>query len=253
MRRIRIPSKTHGAHYALVDDEDFELVSGYRWCLKKIVSRTSGDVSFYAQTSIRKEDGSRTTIKMHRLILGLDFGDRIWTDHINFKTLDNRRCNLRACSPSESVRHRRKIGGTSSKYKGVCYNTRDKNWVSQIQIKGKQTRLGSFKTPKEAATRYDIAAHSLHGEFADLNFPKIDHSKDDFDIEKYKTPAKKRKSSKYAGVCWNKTARKWMSHIRIGEKTKNLGYFKNEQDAAKAYNKYVTEHGLNKKLNEMGM
>ena len=57
MKRIRIPSKKHGTHYALVDDEDFELVSGYKWSLNVDTIRTSGDVSFYAQTSIIKEGG----------------------------------------------------------------------------------------------------------------------------------------------------------------------------------------------------
>ncbi len=41
MRRIVIVSKTHGKHYALVDDEDFELVSGYTWCLSKSARRTT--------------------------------------------------------------------------------------------------------------------------------------------------------------------------------------------------------------------
>ncbi len=249
MGRIRIVSKIYGTHYVLVDDEDLELVSRYKWHLNKKVRKTSGDILYYAETNIKREDGSRSSVRMHRLILGLDFGDKRIADHINYRTLDNRRCNLRICSPLESVRHRKKVAGTSSKYKGVHYNPKNKNWVSQIQIKGKQRGLGSFKTQKEAAVQYDIAAFAEFGEFAELNFPRIDHYIDDFDIENFKTPAQKRKTSKFVGVCWHKGNRAWDSQIMVNEKTIYLGLFKNEEDAAKAYNNYVIKHRLNRKLN----
>ncbi len=250
MKKIRIPSKKYGTHYALVDDEDFELVFKYTWHLSKKVSKTSGNVFFYARTNIRKDTGGRTTLQMHRLILGLDFGDKRLVDHINYKTLDNRRCNLRTCSPLESVRHRRKVIGTSSNYRGVCYDQKNKNWASHITIEGRLRSLGSFNTQKEAAIQYDEAAFAEFGEFAELNFPKTDHSKDDFDIENYKTPAQKRKSSKFVGVNLYKGTEKWRSQISVDRKKIHLGYFKNEKDAAKAYNNYVIKHELNKKLNK---
>ena len=249
MKRIRIPSKTHGTRYVLFDDEDFELVSRYKWCLKKSARKTSGDVSFYAVTRVRRKGGGQTLLRMHRLILGLDFGDRRHADHINFKTLDNRRCNLRACSPLDSVRHRKKWQNTSSKYKGVYYSTENKNWVSRIGIEGRHISLGRFKTEKEAAIQYDKAAFAEFGEFAELNFPKTDHSKDNFDIGKYETPAQKRKSSKYVGVTWDKSTGKWVSQIQVDKKNINLGYFKNEKAAAQAYNNYAIKHKLDRKLN----
>ncbi len=249
MKRIRIPSKTHGTHYALVDEEDFGLVSRYRWYLSKTISKTSGDVSFYAQTSIRKENGGQRTLRMHRLVLRLGFGDKRYVDHINYKTLDNRRCNLRPCSPLESVLHRKKMGGTSSKYKGVSSCQRHEKYVSQITVEGKPIRLGNFKTQKEAAIQYDRAAYAMHGEFAELNFPKTDHSNDNFDIEEYETPAQKNKSSKYVCVYWSKRANKWASAIKSDKKRAFLGYFKNEKTAAQAYDDYVIKHNLNRKLN----
>jgi hypothetical protein len=44
-------------------------------------------------------------------------------------------------------------------------------------------------------------------------------------------------SSKYKGVSWNKFAKKWSSKIKINNKSKHLGYFITEEDAAKEYNK----------------
>ncbi len=246
---IVVESKTHGTHNIIVDVEDLELVSAYRWNLCKKVSKTSGDVSFYAISKVKKEDGGWRGIQMHRIILGLDFGDKRWTDHINYKTLDNRRCNLRSCSHSESVRHRRKTSGTSSKYKGVWFSTKNKNWTLRIMVGGKMAYLGSFKTQKEAAIQYDVAAFAEFGEFAELNFPEADHSKDNFDIEKYKTPFQKKKSSKYVGVSWCRKAGKWAAGVTIAKKQINLGYFKNEEDAAKARDDYVIKHKLKGTLN----
>jgi AP2 domain/HNH endonuclease len=42
-------------------------------------------------------------------------------------------------------------------------------------------------------------------------------------------------SSKYKGVCWSKHARKWVVHIKIDYQQVYLGYFKDEVEAALAY------------------
>ena len=49
-------------------------------------------------------------------------------------------------------------------------------------------------------------------------------------------------SSKYKGVTWNKKSNKWRSNIQLGNKNKHLGYFANEDDAAKAYNQAVLDY-----------
>ena len=48
--------------------------------------------------------------------------------------------------------------------------------------------------------------------------------------------SRKNSTSKYKGVSWNKRDNKWQSHIRFNNKTIHLGYYTNEQEAAKAYN-----------------
>tara|TARA_R110000796_G_scaffold18022_1_gene54906 strand:+ start:71 stop:568 length:498 start_codon:yes stop_codon:yes gene_type:complete len=42
-------------------------------------------------------------------------------------------------------------------------------------------------------------------------------------------------SSKYTGVSWSKLNKNWLAQIQINGKIKGLGYFKNEEEAAKAY------------------
>jgi hypothetical protein len=60
-------------------------------------------------------------------------------------------------------------------------------------------------------------------------------------------------TSQYKGVCWNKRNNNWTAQIHIFRKKINLGSFKNEVDAAQAYNaaaiKYFGEYAcLNKIL-----
>ena len=51
-------------------------------------------------------------------------------------------------------------------------------------------------------------------------------------------------SSQYKGVCWNKFHSRWIAYIKlnVNAKTKHLGYFKSEEEAALTYNKQATEH-----------
>jgi group I intron endonuclease len=56
-------------------------------------------------------------------------------------------------------------------------------------------------------------------------------------------------TSKYFGVSFYKRDGKWICYIKINRKTKNLGLYVLEIDAAKAWDKYVIENKLNQPLN----
>lgn len=51
------------------------------------------------------------------------------------------------------------------------------------------------------------------------------------------TRSRENSSSKYKGVCWAKSKSKWNSAIFTNGKRKHLGYFDDEIEAAKTYNK----------------
>lgn len=53
---------------------------------------------------------------------------------------------------------------------------------------------------------------------------------------------KKGGTSKYIGVSWINRDKKWMASIRINGGQKNLGYYKCELEAAKAYQEALAEH-----------
>ena len=93
-------------------------------------------------------------------------------DHIDRNSLNNRRGNLRLCTPSQNILNTRGKKGTS-KYKGVWWNTKKNKWLAMITSKGRHFHLGFFDEEIEAAKAYDRKAVELFGEFAYLNFPEI--------------------------------------------------------------------------------
>lgn len=90
-------------------------------------------------------------------------------DHENRVKTDNRISNLR---PASSTQNKGNIGllrNNTSGFRGVSLNGRSGKWCAQIKIKGKQTYLGRFDTPEQAALRYNEAARKYFGDFAYLN------------------------------------------------------------------------------------
>ena len=61
-------------------------------------------------------------------------------------------------------------------------------------------------------------------------------------------------TSKYKGVSWDKNKERWRARIQIEGKMIHLGRFREEENAAKAYNKkaleLVSEHALINKIEE---
>lgn len=145
---------------ALIDDEDFELVSRHKWC----AWWNPNTKSFYALTNIRKPDGKRTMLKMHRLIMNAQPGEEV--DHINHLTLDNRKSELRLCTGSQNQHNAGKRADNTSGYKGVAWHKNNQKWQAKIKLNGKNKHLGYFTTPELAYEAYCKSAHELHGEFA---------------------------------------------------------------------------------------
>lgn len=85
MRRIKL---TRGL-VALIDDADYTAISKYRW-------HATGERSWGCVYAHNSKVG-----RMHRFLMNPPQGFEI--DHINGSGLDNRRANLRICTPQENV------------------------------------------------------------------------------------------------------------------------------------------------------
>jgi len=148
---------------ALVDDEDFERLAKFKWCADK--SKTG---QFYARRTIATPKGQRG-IFMQWLILNRLKG--LFIDHINCVGLDNRKANLRLCTPAQN-QYNQFRGRGSSKYKGVSFH--NNGWQAQIKFKQAIYYLGRFKTEVEAAKAYGQKAIELFGKFARPNLLKLE-------------------------------------------------------------------------------
>ena len=146
--------------FAIVDAENYEQLSKYRWYAVK--SRRT----YYAIRSVKR---SRVQIRMHRMLLNAPPG--LLVDHINNNGLDNRRSYLRLCTRAQNALNQRPRRGTSSRYKGVGWDKSKKKFRASITHHYKRIHLGYFDDEIDAAKAYDKKAKELFGEFAYLNFP----------------------------------------------------------------------------------
>jgi len=139
---------------AIVDDDDFKSISGWKW-------RRNRD-GYIVRTSKNK------TILLHRQLLSANDGDII--DHINGKPYDNRRGNLRFCSKYEnSWNQRPRVTKKTSSFKGVHFVTKKNRFEAGLCFNGNKIKLGRFKNEIDAAIAYNNAAKNLFGDFAFIN------------------------------------------------------------------------------------
>ena len=152
--------------FALIDDEDFDLISQYKWCAVK-----NKNIYYTMRGYWDKQIKKRKQIKMHRLIMGVT-DPKIQIDHINGDGLDNRKVNLRICTNQQNHMNRKSNKNCSSKFKGVSWFKRDKKWRSQITVHQKKIYLGDFNNETQAAIAYNTAAIKHFGQYAYLNIIK---------------------------------------------------------------------------------
>lgn len=150
---------------ALVDDDDFEELSKWKWHRLKQHPQTATPV-FYVCRHDHNDRGQRTIILLHRQILNAPKGSLV--DHINRDPLDNRRCNLRLVNYHQNALNRAALTTSVSKLKGVTFRgaLKSKRWEARITVDTKIKSLGLYATPEEAHRVYLEAANKYHGEYA---------------------------------------------------------------------------------------
>lgn len=136
---------------AIVDDEDYEMLSKYSW-----YAHRSGH-TYYAGRAVRKDDKDckKSRVFMHNVLLKTKEGQVV--DHVNHDGMDNRKENLRSVTPMQNCwnRLKRKTDGMTSRYMGVT--KRKDRWRAEIQSHGRNFYLGSYETEEEARDAYQRA------------------------------------------------------------------------------------------------
>jgi hypothetical protein len=164
MKEIRLSchGKNRGKYVALIDDEDYERVNQFKWCVYK------NGKNLYAQRAILIE-GVKSAQSLHRFIMNAQSADP-QIDHKDGNGLNNQKLNLRFCTHGENMANSKPRIEKSSIYKGVLYHSRDKKYAVSIQHNKKRINLGYFDNEIDAAKVYDKKALELFGEFARPNF-----------------------------------------------------------------------------------
>ena len=121
---------------ALVDDEDYERVSKYKWQ----AGWRPNICSWYAVA-----DG---TLYLHRFIM-----DAKADEQIGFfgSTLDCQKENLIVYGGANGLQV---TPNNTSGYKGVTWNKEAKKWRAQVWLNGKSIHLGTYTTAEEAYAAY---------------------------------------------------------------------------------------------------
>ncbi len=123
--------------YAIVDDDDYEMLSIYKW------TYMGGGTNNYAYRKI-----NRKTTRMHRIITNAP--DGLDVDHINRDGLDNRKANLRIVNRSTNNLNCDIRKTNTSGYKGVSWCARVSKWRAYIGGSKTRVELGYYQHKHEA-------------------------------------------------------------------------------------------------------
>jgi hypothetical protein len=92
-----------------------------------------------------------TTVRMHRVILGIANGDPILVDHLNRNRRDNRRANLRRVTYVGNGQNRGpRTTSHSSKFRGVSYVAKSGNWIARVRLGSRLHNLGTYSDETQA-------------------------------------------------------------------------------------------------------
>lgn len=226
MKEVQLTGKYN--HLAtVVDDDVYDSIGTRPFYGFKAGKLVYARVYFYETQEV---------VLLHRWILGAQKGQVV--DHKNRDSLDNRRENIRIATVSENAQNRCAIGKTA-KYKGV-FHMRSGKWIAMACLNGNRQRLGNYDTEDQAAYAYNLyMMQNGSPEFILLN----DVEPQDISAQYNRVRARRSAgSSIYRGVSWRKSSQKWFSCAYVDYKQISLGYYEFEEDAARAYNRFVRYH-----------
>lgn len=134
----------------LVDPDIFPSINHRAWCV---------DSGGYLCANVHNE-----VVRLHDFVMSYVVAEKpegFYVDHINQDKLDNRKCNLRFVSPTESAKNLPLRSDNTSGYTGVS-QAQNGRYRAYIRVGGKQLNLGYYDTA-EAAWEARAEAETRHG------------------------------------------------------------------------------------------
>lgn len=99
---------------------------------------------------------------MHKLL----YPNSIYVDHINHRRNDNRKCNLRAVTPSQNNMNMGLRSDNNSGVTGVHWDKNTNKWMSRIGINKKRIHLGYFDSFEDAVKARKNAEEKYFKEYS---------------------------------------------------------------------------------------
>ena len=129
------------------DLEDYDKIKDYYW-----YKNDQGYLLAYTKNK---------TFRMHKMFIKGQY-----IDHINGKTFDNRKNNLRVASKSQNAMNKGLQDNNTSGVTGVYWHKQLSKWVAYITVDGQYIYLGSFNKFEEAVKARKEAEEKYFGEFS---------------------------------------------------------------------------------------
>lgn len=152
--------------------EDLPKAQSYHGMWRSVYDKKMN--KYYIQGRIHTKEVDKSIV-FARFLLGVE--GKVWVDHINGDTLDNRRENIRALpvgGNNQNIHGAYKNNKTSG-IKGVTWNKRINKWQAYFQINKKQYHLGYFNNIDEAE-KVAIEARTKHMPYSPEAYSKTKKS-----------------------------------------------------------------------------
>jgi hypothetical protein len=162
MENVKYIKLSNYNDYAIVDSDLYEELNAHRWS----VDLSKNKFTRVTRSRKKVDPPGKSKISMHHAVIG-GLPKGMVVDHINHNVLDNRRANLRVCTPAENSRNRQPLKNKQVKYKGVIFDKTSKKNPFRAVIK--KISLGQYNVAEKAALAYNNAATEHYGEYACLN------------------------------------------------------------------------------------
>lgn len=217
-------NKNYQKSVTLIDLEDIEKVKDIKW------SETNGYIR------------SAKYGFMHRFLMNCN-DENLVVDHINHNVLDNRKGNLRICTPKDNSRNLSLSSNNKSGVIGVSLDDKSSKWKTIITVDNKNIFLGCYDNKDEAIQERLKAEVYYFKDFAPQKHLFKDYSIDinEHYIVKEYSPRKQGNELGVKGIFKGSASYKdkWKVEFFLNNKRVYLGHYNTLEDAIKAKENYL--------------